>query len=467
MTKPKLKKSSQPVRTSKRATKGQNSKYRTRIVDSFEDSEESQNDSQNDSPVDSDTPQLNPAPSEQQTQQPISTNLQPQVNQQQFKEMFTSFFNEAMKERMSSASTSQITAQVTSNSNITNENTAPTTHTSSTINQTLNKDSSLTPPNSNISSNLPKVVKPSLKPKKSKSKVTPVRDSESTESDSDSSVRRKSRKRKKRNTPSESDTDSDYPTEPPPPAVQKYGLLVGQTLKQKLKKKIVTGKYVEMFDLLPSSKFKTGRLVINKNLELWKPYQKKILSIKDWNQAFSIFMTAYVKRATSLSECQTLIQELLTYKQVINNLSDDGKDWDTYDRMFRSDKEEEDYAFSVIRHDLILCGDIKNSDPQSFRRDKQPFRQRSNFKKDFIPQGYCWKFNTMSAYCEQENGCNFKHECPLCQGRHPGYNCNKNKPNTQQPIKNPSTTNPQTRQPPPQAVSTNSNTTRKVVPSSG
>jgi hypothetical protein len=315
---------------------------------------------------------------------------------------------------------------------------------------------------------VPPTVLPSsdLTKKKKRKKSAIVDYSESSESESDSSARHKS-KRKKSKTSPESDSDSDYPTEPPPPSLQKFGLLVGQNVSKKNRKKILSGKYVEMYDLLPSSQFKTGRLVINKDLELWKPYQKKLLTISEWNQAFAIYISIYVKKSTTLLECQDLIQQMLTYQHQINNLYRDGRDWDTYDRMYRADKEKVDHSFATIRQDLMLCSQMKDSAPQSFRKNKQPFRPRPNLSN--YPKGFCWKFNTQSEYCDSGKSCRFKHLCPTCQSRHPAYLCptkSASQPASQPPIKTPAT--PFIRQPqPPQNITSNPNTTRKVIPSSG
>ena len=229
-----------------------------------------------------------------------------------------------------------------------------------------------------------------------------------------------------------------------------------------LRQKIISDKYVEMYDLLPYADLKKNNLVLKQVGGFVKQFQeetKKFVTIEQWNEAFEIYMSAYHATASTRERGHTLLLEMLTYKRDINNLAKQNLAWYDYDRMFRKDRSvnPSTFAFSHLRHDLLAHLTISkmarmnrqnkvqpssqnshNSQNQSHNQQphRQPFRQTGFDRRqpssgkpvpERIPRGYCIPYHSENLHCKSDKGkCTYNHACHKCLGDHPAYKCTKN-----------------------------------------
>lgn len=258
----------------------------------------------------------------------------------------------------------------------------------------------------------------------------------SSENESDETEYPPSRKSKVNESSSGSDSDIEEVCDIK--TVQMYGILVGQDVPKRIKRKIRTDKYFEFHDLLPSTQFQEEKIALkttsNGGIQMIKPTSKKFISIEQWNQAFSSYMVIYIDRSQSVDECKRLTQELLTYQRNINNFHKQGLPWYDYDRKFRMDRATMSYTFGTIRQDILLSLQLNNT--TQFNKNKAPNNSRySNTKSQFggnqnnsfreqskFGNKTCFTYNAPGKRC-QNNRCNYKHSCSKCSGGHPVYLC--------------------------------------------
>ena len=245
-----------------------------------------------------------------------------------------------------------------------------------------------------------------------------------------------------------------------PPIKQSFGLLVGSTLNAKLRQKIISEQYVEMYDLLPYADLKKNNLVLKQVGGFIKQFQeetKKFITIDQWNEAFEIYMSAYHSTATTRDQGHSLMLEMLTYKRDVNKLAKQNLAWYDYDRMFRKDRSVNPsaFAFSHLRHDLLAhlniekmaritrqdnrvqpnTQQVNNTQSQHQGGNQQshrhPSRQagvdQSQPGSGRVPSGYCISYHVHQLQCKSQPGkCKYNHACFTCLGDHPAYRCDQN-----------------------------------------
>ena len=227
-----------------------------------------------------------------------------------------------------------------------------------------------------------------------------------------------------------------------------FGTLVGGNISQKLKKKIVTHKFVDLHLLLPNhdvdnTESYTMSMPRGKkpSVKFEKPQPTPITNYYQWSEAWETYMAVY----TSYKPHQGEIRAMLTYARDLRNMARSNYNWLGYDRHFRLDREQSHCNWAVVRHDLHLI--YKNND--SFRKSDRGITgintstHLTTSTGHAVPKGYCIKFHTRGQRCDQGNSCQYMHKCPTCQARHPIYetctsyrnkfqdtDSNRTKPNT-------------------------------------
>lgn len=254
---------------------------------------------------------------------------------------------------------------------------------------------------------------------------------------------------------SEPDSDEEIESDQAECTVRhSFGLLVGETLSHKLHKKVVTDKFVEMYDLLPTSIDKDRNLVIKSHeggIRLMQESKKKFVTLSQWNEAFAVYISAYTTKGKTAKETHTLLVELLTYQKHINSLAAQNLAWYDYDRYFRQDKEKNPkrFTYADVRHDLITTLTLAKQQPfRPTQRYAKTYREHSRFSDQSgdragtphdrsngssasfskFAQGYCFKFHSQKLRCILPPGvanCRYKHECPHCTANHPAFKCQK------------------------------------------
>ena len=222
----------------------------------------------------------------------------------------------------------------------------------------------------------------------------------------------------------------------------KFGFLVGHNVPEKIKVKIQSDKFVEMTDLLPSASDHKDDLVLKRSEEgvrFVNSKKRPYMTIDNWNQAFGIYMSAYIEPYTtaSASEAILIMKQLLTYQRDINAFARSKDFWYQYDRRFRKDREHSSSPslFCDIRHDIILDLSMQDrGDRSSYNQDKPNrrsfrYQDRSNNaskgdKRTSTATGPCYLFNDEHKRCTRFK-CQYKHSCSKCGARHPRFMCER------------------------------------------
>ena len=251
---------------------------------------------------------------------------------------------------------------------------------------------------------------------------------------------------------SDSSPDTDYDDYDIPQIT--FGAIVGSTLKDKIRKKILENKFLEMAELLPDFKSRKSveDLLIqtdhNHAAKLVRKRPKIDINFGQWCEAFENFTAVYLERAKTRDSMLKLALSLLTYKRNITDLNRKNYDWAAYDRHFRTDRETDKATWSTVKHNLMV---MYQPSHDSFRQNRfqgnstpnsTPYKKGHNTNNNFskplltkdgcsIPNGYCISFHSRNQRCTTPN-CQYLHRCPTCQGRHPVFSC----PTTSQSYQN-------------------------------
>ena len=137
--------------------------------------------------------------------------------------------------------------------------------------------------------------------------------------------------------------------------------------------------------------------------------RKKFMSIEQWTDAFNVFASVYRLKFPEQSE------QLFIYLNTIRKISSENGHWHYYDINFRKIRQSIGLRWDQIHSELYVTA--------LTRKQKQPFRQ----PRDLLPSGRsranfkstCNKFNRGSN-C---SGCDYRHICRYCGGKHPGFRC--------------------------------------------
>ena len=139
----------------------------------------------------------------------------------------------------------------------------------------------------------------------------------------------------------DAESGSDIEDVPFQPTVrQSFGLMAGEHVPLALKQKIISGKDIDMYDLLEESVTKERALYMVQPKSGGKPKWVRdstpsFITIEQWNEAFASFMAIYHTTAKNMQESHNLILSMLTYQLQINSMAKVGKPWWKYDVQFR------------------------------------------------------------------------------------------------------------------------------------
>ena len=273
---------------------------------------------------------------------------------------------------------------------------------------------------------------PSTEPKQSRRKMKRQRSPTPDTGEEDASSNHSSNHSNTESDLSEHDTDFEDYDHPK----TSFGSIVGLTVDDKIKKRILADKFVEMSELLPN--FKSNKsddyLTITKDKDhapkFLKHRPKTDINFGQWCEAFSSHIAIYMEKAKTRNGIIKLTRSMLTYQRMITELKRKNYDWAAYDRHFRTDREKTKDSWATTRQDLLTT--YQNGPLNS----KQPFRPQRSHNEDnsnrnaqqiktrdgnTIPAGYCMAFHTKGQRCEKKP-CQYEHRCPKCKGRHPIFN---------------------------------------------
>ena len=196
---------------------------------------------------------------------------------------------------------------------------------------------------------------------------------------------------------------------------------LGHSLPHSLKVKIWQHKFVELSDLITTTRSTDYTLAMTTEEGLPQfslaSKKKKPLTENQWCQAMDTFIAVYVQRYP------TEIGQILSYAQSVKDLMANKANWAWYDTQYRTDREFSICQWDEVRQDLEL-----RAFRQPMTQEYKPFRSYNNYSTgnskskrysdDKVPPGYCFTYHSRGQRCTSHK-CSFKHTCPRCRGSHP------------------------------------------------
>ena len=195
-------------------------------------------------------------------------------------------------------------------------------------------------------------------------------------------------------------------------------LMVAAHIDENLKKKILTGKYIDFARLLPQDRVMSDRdqcmELINKDGRAYyvpatdRDTANSITSFARWEQAYRVYTDIYTRQHPNRSA------ELIQYNHIIHTASLNYT-WDSvykYDKLFKIHMGQfPTRSWGIILQQAwsITLKDKNNSnngEPRSGKKDA------------------CWRYNR--GCCTYGNKCKFEHKCTACHKYgHGAFNCRK------------------------------------------
>ena len=209
------------------------------------------------------------------------------------------------------------------------------------------------------------------------------------------------------------------------------GTLTPEILPEKLNQKIWNDQYVDFFDVLYPDHENYGISLRSREYRADPSVnvvtkKRRPLTELEWCRAFDQFMLTYLSKFPSSSK------DLILYGTFIKDLMVMKANWNFYDCAFRKGREAFKYSWCLLRQDLHFKA--TNPSYPLFNDPRTPPAPRGSFQQSYggnhasgpkqpygVPPGYCFAFNTSGKRCSNGSECSYKHQCPKCQGNHPGY----------------------------------------------
>ena len=185
-----------------------------------------------------------------------------------------------------------------------------------------------------------------------------------------------------------------------------------------LKHKIWSNEYIQLNQLLNPDQHDRFNVSISSqsgvpSLCLLPKNKETILTIEQWNAAFTVYMTIY------LTSFPTETHAILKYSQTINHMFTNGGDFITYDKNVRYMRQSNISPWDTFHTELYV---------------RAVTGTRHNNGRP-IPRGYCFEHHA-GRLC---TGCVHSHKCPWCGAMHPANTCPN--PGTRRQTNRPQTAN--------------------------
>ncbi len=234
-----------------------------------------------------------------------------------------------------------------------------------------------------------------------------------------------------------------------PPLQVTGGLPLDLYVPPHLREKILSGKFINLADLLEKDPTKHGSLNISltKSGLIGQPRNNRITTFEQWDEAWSIYMTVFARKEGNPEKLPTLVKHRMN---VITVKQKNGF-WMDYDKQFRLLKElmGDELPFDTL-HSEIYMKAMSGNQPRDYTPRPMPMYSRKFNTNRRWPLGYCFNFlNGKECKCTEAS--NLKHHCPECSQQHRDGNyttCfrgsrgpSKQNQNTQQPPKPKTQTN--------------------------
>ena len=179
----------------------------------------------------------------------------------------------------------------------------------------------------------------------------------------------------------------------------------------KTKEKIWNNEFVELSTLYDDEIDDITISVKSGKVTTASSSKRKLMTIEQWTDAFNVYMSVYRIKFPEQSE------HLSTYLNTVRKISNEKGHWHYYDTNFRKVKQDIGLQWNQIHSELYVTA--------LTRKQKQPFRSGRDLpssggsRQTVTIKGTCNRFNRGSD-CP---GCDYKHICKHCGGKHPGFKC--------------------------------------------
>lgn len=219
-----------------------------------------------------------------------------------------------------------------------------------------------------------------------------------------------------------------------PAPVQNIKNSVGEHVSAGVRDKIQNGDYVDLSVLLDTTQKTQNNssklLIINGELVSQPSPKAKINDIKQWTDAFIIYMSIFLARHHEKT------QEMLKYMQIIRlGAARSNLGWRKYDEQFRLRKTNDPASsWGEVDSELWLLYIHQNNIPQI---------QSNTPKPNNYALGKCFDYN-YKGFCSRAF-CSYLHCCIKCNKEHPAATCPNNNPALGTPMPTPRFNRPSTR----------------------
>ena len=211
-------------------------------------------------------------------------------------------------------------------------------------------------------------------------------------------------------------------------------------VSEAIRKKILAGEFVEMADVLEWKAQATPE--VPEWFQLIPALQtaiqgnsgnKKTIPLAEWVTAFNKFMYVYTGAEVHKDEAR----DMLAYMNEVIRIAKEGKNWDDYDRKFRTDRAEQPVGqkmrwshFHSMHYQHLAMLDHKGQGKSEKGGVAQvPFHVPPRYagraypENPSIPLGFCFNYHQREERCKEPRTCKFKHQCPIedCRETHPVY----------------------------------------------
>ena len=210
------------------------------------------------------------------------------------------------------------------------------------------------------------------------------------------------------------------PNATPPSSVSSlatFDLPLGSELNDKIKIKIKTREYINIYSLISSEQTNAPFSISSPNgpdiILRANPPKRSVENIEQWTNAMLIYAAIYIEAHPSE------LNAVLTYINFVRNMARKTQTnaWRNYDETFRRVRES-----TPIPWDKPLINQYFEAIISGFQTS--PFRGQKGNNQTRVPLGYC--FNSHDSKCTRTD-CRFKHTCPICSGRHSYKTCSARK----------------------------------------
>ena len=208
---------------------------------------------------------------------------------------------------------------------------------------------------------------------------------------------------------------------PMPRPIITAGIGITAHLQHTIKEKIWKDEYVQLSTLLPQQSHhhvpETVTLSLyhenhNVGVKVNKPKPTQI-TIQQWEDAFLVYMAVYTERHNT---CPAMC----TYARDVKDMARRGGNFQYYDEQYRIERATTHCTWDTVHQGLLFQATTPFRTITPFRSNTKS--QSKGIHNSKVPKGHCIDYHTPDTFCKAHK-CRYKHDCYLCEERHPAFRC--------------------------------------------